>query len=363
VSIKFPKIRINSFWSYQILGWFIYFATNLLLTLTISHVTWASLTIKISRILIGVFLTWLMRLFYKRLEIQSLNVISIILYSFVVSIIPSLIFYASTALLNIYLIGAVKPEIFFQLSRIISDFFVYNFPLFFGWSTLYFTIKFWMEWDNEKTRAEQAVALAHNAQMKMLRYQLNPHFLFNTLNSIRALIDENEKTARTLVTELSDFLRYSLISRNKSEVTLKEELDAIKHYLSIEKKRYENNLEINYYIDSHANSFPILSFLIHPLIDNAIKYGMQTSPMPLKIKISAEVVNNNLSLKVINSGKLLQNSNHFESIAGSGLDNIKARLLNTYPKKHKFDLYEKDGFVYALLEIYNSEGDSHEKTS
>jgi two-component system, LytTR family, sensor kinase len=363
VTNKFPKIRINSFWSYQILGWLIYFSTNLVLTLTIAYVTWASLSVKITRLLVGIGLTWLMRLYYKRLEIQSLNFISIILYSFIVSIIPSLLYYATTAALNVYLMGYKKPEVFFEFARIISDFFVYNFPLFFGWSALYFTIKFWMEWDNEKNRAEQAVALAHNAQMKMLRYQLNPHFLFNTLNSIRALIDENEKTARTLVTELSDFLRYSLVSRNKPEVTLKEELEAIRHYLSIEKKRYENNLEVEYNIDPPANNFPVLSFLIHPLIDNAIKYGMQTSPMPLKIKISAKVSDNVLILQVINSGKLLNNANHIDTIAGSGLDNIKARLQNTYPKGHKFELYEKDGYVYALLEIFNSEGDSHEKTS
>jgi LytS/YehU family sensor histidine kinase len=78
------------------------------------------------------------------------------------------------------------------------------------WSILYFVINFWLEWRREQERAVKATLLAQKAQLQMLRYQLNPHFLFNALNSVRALVDENQESARAMITELAEFLRYSL---------------------------------------------------------------------------------------------------------------------------------------------------------
>ena len=150
-----------------------------------------------------------------------------------------------------------------------------------SWSVLYFGIKFFLEWDLQKDKAEKAIALAQSAQLQMLRYQLNPHFLFNSLNSVRALIAENKDTAKHMITELSEFLRYSLLSRNYSDVPLQDELDALKHYLAIQKKRYEDKLEVSFHIEPEVKEFPILCFLLHPLVENAVKYGMQTSPLPL----------------------------------------------------------------------------------
>jgi LytS/YehU family sensor histidine kinase len=89
----------------------------------------------------------------------------------------------------------------------------------------------------------------------MLRYQINPHFLFNTLNAIRALVEENEKQAREMITELSEFLRYSLISSQYDNVPLSEEIDAIRHYFAIEKRRYENKLEVALEVSPLAEDF------------------------------------------------------------------------------------------------------------
>ena len=100
----------------------------------------------------------------------------------------------------------------------------------------------------------------------MLRYQLNPHFLFNALNSLRALVDEDEKNARQMVTELSEFLRYSLISKDLNNVPLKKEIEAIRNYLAIEKKRYEEKLEVVINIDPSTESCYLPSFLIHPVV-------------------------------------------------------------------------------------------------
>ena len=112
-----------------------------------------------------------------------------------------------------------------------------NLTIPFGWSILYFGIKYGNEWILEKERADKANLLAQSAQLQMLRYQLNPHFLFNSLNSIRALINEDQKASKEMVTELAEFLRYSLTSKDFANVPLREEIEAIQHYLSLEKKK------------------------------------------------------------------------------------------------------------------------------
>jgi LytS/YehU family sensor histidine kinase len=227
-------------------------------------------------------------------------------------------------------------------------------PIFFGWSVLYFGMKYWFDWETEKKRALKAKSLAQHAQLQMLRYQVNPHFLFNALNSVRALIDEDKKNAKGMITELSEFLRYSLITRDHTEVTLKDELEAIRHYLSIEKKRYEDKLDVSFDIEPSAEDYPILSFLIHPFIENAIKYGMKTSPMPLRIRVNVSTKDGQLRIEVSNTGHWLQPATEPETKiegTGTGLENVRARLENAYPNKYHLETKELDGWVKAILEI------------
>jgi len=174
-----------------------------------------------------------------------------------------------------------------------------------GWSALYFGIKFWQEWMIQKEKTEKANVLAQTAQLQMLRYRMNPHFLFNALNSIRALISENKLFAKRMVTELSEYLRYSLVSRNYQNVPLKDEIESIRHYFEIQKIRYEDKLGVSFDIDPSAEEYPIMSFLIHPLVENAVQYGMRTSSMPLKIRIKAELFEKNLLIEVLGFGNEL----------------------------------------------------------
>ena len=222
-----------------------------------------------------------------------------------------------------------------------------------AWSAIYFGVKIWLAWQTQKERTEKAQALAQDAQLQMLRYQLNPHFLFNALNSIRALISENKNCAKTMITELSEFLRYSLIGKEQSEVPLKHEVGALQHYFAIQKKRYEEKLEVTFEIDPNAEDYPVLSFLIQPLVENAIKYGMKTSKMPLQIWIRAKLEKEHLNIEVQNTGKWVTASKDktSEEGTGTGLDNIRQRLDNTYPNGYQLDLSEKDKTVLAVLKI------------
>jgi len=228
-----------------------------------------------------------------------------------------------------------------------------------GWTSLYFGIKTWGEWKEQGERARTANALAQGAQLQMLRYQINPHFLFNAMNSIRALVDENEDKAREMITELSEFLRYSLISKDYADVPLREELEAIQYYFAIQKRRYEDKLDVRYDIQPQAAEFPVLSFLIHPLVENAIKYGMRTGPMPLIVHLAARLQDHSLVIEVRNTGKWVEPSppESPDSLGtGTGLDNVRRRLENAFPDRHRIAIFEKDGSVHVQLTIQGQEG-------
>jgi LytS/YehU family sensor histidine kinase len=192
----------------------------------------------------------------------------------------------------------------------------------------------------------QAHALAQQAQLEMLRYQLNPHFLFNALNSIRASIDEDKARAKQMVTEFSEFLRYSLTSSDKANIPLGEELAAIRNYLAIEQIRFEDRLEVQFEIEAKAEDVRIPGFLIHPLVENAIKHGMN-GDAPLRLRIAARVNNGALHVEVANSGHWHKHGNG----TGIGLRNVEQRLQQLFPDRSRFAIAEADGWVRATIEI------------
>ncbi|MEI6457102.1 MAG: histidine kinase [bacterium] len=238
---------------------------------------------------------------------------------------------------------------------------VMNFIPLLAWSTLYFSITWWLEWQYEKRRAEEAIHLARKSQFEMLRYQLNPHFLFNSLNSARALIDEDPRSAREMITELSEFLRYSLVDKDIAFRPLRDELRALQHYLSIEKKRFEEKLQINYEVDPLTAERPILGFLIHPLIENAIKYGMKTSESPLKLLIRTSLDKDYLVIRICNSGRWIEEDQHDGTTGkgtGTGLVNVQKRLENAYPGRHYFRIEKSPDQVCIIIGINESDGES-----
>ncbi len=222
------------------------------------------------------------------------------------------------------------------------------------WSGLYLGLSLRSEWKSQEMRAEKAGSLAQQAQLQMLRHQVNPHFLFNALNAIRALIDEDEAKAGDMIADLSEFLRYSLISKSYADVPLRDELTAVRHYFSIQKKRYEDKLEVKIEVGPGAEDYPVLSFLVHPLVENAVKYGMKTSPLPLRVSVEAFVADGDLHVRVGNTGRWVDPAKAEQPDlrgTGTGLANIRARLANAYPGRHSLEVVEKDGWVLIELRI------------
>jgi len=185
-----------------------------------------------------------------------------------------------------------------------------------------------------------------------LRYQLNPHFLFNALNSIRASIDEDSRRAKRMVTEFSEFLRYSLLNDNSALVDLRQEIEAIKNYLAIEKIRFEEKLEVTFNVEPAAEQCQLPGFLVHPLVENAVKHGMTNNSGPLKICIAATMRDGRLVVEVANTGRLDMRTQPTNGGGTQiGLRNVRERLAKLYPDKSSFSLRQEGAWIRATIEV------------
>ena len=350
MDLKDIKNKKSSFWILHISGWF---------SLSIIYlVLYYRGYINDPQALFAIFLTYiigfavslLLRYFYKKIDYKKCSISKLSIYVIVSSVIGANIWFWLDIAFSIPLHSEDWYSTYITSQRILSETWWHSFVL--GtWSALYFVIKLWIEWNLQKDLADKANALAQSAQLQMLRYQLNPHFLFNALNSIRALIEEDKNKAKSMITELSEFLRYSLISKNYKNVPLKEELKAIEHYFKIEKKRFEDKLQVVINVDERAEDFPVLSFLVHPLVENAVKFGMQTSKMPLEINLNAKIENDGLVVEVTNSGKWVEKKSGDTNGTGTGLKNIQERLENAFLNRHSFEININDAQVTVRIKI------------
>jgi hypothetical protein len=170
------------------------------------------------------------------------------------------------------------------------------------------------------------------SELALLRYQMQPHFLFNALTAVMAVSDDKEKVEE-LTQSLADYLRFSLNKRNDDYSPLGEELEALENYLHVEKIRFAEKLEYRINADPEARASTVPSHLVQPLLENAIKYGQQTSPMPLRILIQAKRTGKHLQIIVENTGSWLKPSPSSRDQGlgmgigiGMGISNLRRRL-------------------------------------
>ncbi|HEY5808625.1 MAG TPA: histidine kinase [Povalibacter sp.] len=199
------------------------------------------------------------------------------------------------------------------------------------WMGLYFAFKYYESTQIQHESALRASALAQEAQLKMLRYQLNPHFLFNTLNAISTLIIDNRNSvANSAVSGLSEFLRYTLDQDPMKKVTVAQELEALNLYLNIEEMRFGNRLSIRHEIDDAAKDMLMPSLLLQPLIENAIKYAISPREQGGTICIGAQVTAGTLHLCVADDGPGLVDPQRMTNGRGVGIRNTRERLQVLY---------------------------------
>jgi len=219
------------------------------------------------------------------------------------------------------------------------------------WGAVYFIVFLFDRLFSQQVRTQEAENLAIQARFQLLQNQLNPHFLFNSLNSIRALIFENQQKAADLVTDLSGFLRYNLQQSGVLTIPLQEEIEAIRTYLSIEQKRYEGDLQVTVEMDHGCTGIRVIPNLLLPLVDNAVKHGMQTSAMPLKVGIVARMSGKGLYLEVSNTGRW-NSGQHREG--GVGLNNVRERLQNRYGERFTMEIDQEPVLVRVIIHLPES---------
>lgn len=212
------------------------------------------------------------------------------------------------------------------------------FYIFLCWICLYFGIKFYKGMQEAKQRALLAAALAQEAQLKMLRYQLNPHFLFNTLNTISTLIlDQQNKLANKMLSRLSKFLRHSLESDALQKISLASELKALNLYLNIEKVRFEERLVLTFDISDEAQQCLIPSLILQPITENAIKYAIGQSIEGGTLLFKAHCDAEKLYLSINDDGPGLSGEKN-NSGTGVGLRNTQERLQEFYGDAYEFNM-------------------------
>lgn len=230
-----------------------------------------------------------------------------------------------------------------------------------AWSALYYAINFFLQVEEQNDRLERLEAQATAAQLAMLRYQLNPHFLFNTLNSISTLVLLKQTApANAMLTRLSSFLRHTLVMQPGAKVTIAEEVETLQLYLEIERMRFEERLRTEFTIDPAAAMALIPSMLLQPLVENAIKYGVSAQEEGARISLAAQVLGNRLRLTVSDTGPGMQGSRRNDIIenspgaghavsTGVGLANIRDRLAQAYGEDHRFDIVTPAGGGFTVI--------------
>jgi signal transduction histidine kinase len=201
----------------------------------------------------------------------------------------------------------------------------------------------------EQLKRAQAETVAQEAQLKMLRYQLNPHFLFNTLNAISSLVQSQDSVkANAMIVQLSNFLRYSLDKDPIGRVSLKEELDALKLYLNIEKTRFGDRLELDFDIDPGADNIKVPSLILQPLAENAIKYAIAPMENGGKITVKASQNEDSLVVELSDSGPGIEQTAKSPK-GGVGLRNTIDRLRAFYGETYKFTINHRVGRGTTVL--------------
>ena len=234
-----------------------------------------------------------------------------------------------------------------------------------AWSALYFAINYFLQLEEQNDRVIRLEAQAASAQLAMLRYQLNPHFLFNTLNSISTLVLlKQAEPANAMQSRLSAYLRYTLANEPTAQVTLAQEIETLKLYLDIEKMRFEERLRPHFAIDPAVSRARLPSLLLQPLIENAIKYAVTPQEEGADITISAQLAGQNVRITVSDTGMGLPADGADPTTGGAtestgvGLANIRDRLAQAFGDQQRFDVHMggEGGFTVVIEFPFQPDG-------
>lgn len=327
------------YWTFQVSGWTLYASVNIFfIVIGPQKITFETL---LSFILLGVFFiasTHFFRFFIKKLGWIRLDILKLIPRAlaaiFALSVSYVLFEVTLIHLFNQFFIEDVFIGVLMNLLTAMI--------LYIVWSMIYFLYQY-IESYNKSLKYEAAI---NEIELNKLKSQLNPHFIFNALNSIRALVDENPVKAKTAITKLSNIMRNSLIMDKNKIISFSEELQTVKDYLDLEVIRFEERLKTEWCVDPRAADFPVPPLMIQTLVENGIKHGVSKLKKGGLIRIEANIDNAVLLIRIRNSG-------HYEngsSTVGYGISNTIQRLKLIYGPDAYFHISNEDA-NFVLTEI------------
>jgi two-component system LytT family sensor kinase len=345
------KMTINRnkiiYWFLQFVGWMFY---GLLLFLAASNLSSFKWTIAFSLNLLfsvgfGILISHQMRIQVLAKSLVKINQFSTLVKLLLIAAVFSFIYVLTTKLASSFLAFSFSNwDILSLLVNWASVFVVFNF-----WLALYFIFLLFEETQRKEIHNIILNATQIELELQNLRSQLNPHFLFNSLNSIRALVEVDPKKSKEAINLLSSLLRSSLTVNKSTLVTIEKEMEMVEAYLKLEKIRFEERLEIKIHIAEELLNVNIPAFTIQTLVENAIKHGISKLMHGGVIEINLLKENNQLKLLVSNSGTL-----GTETDLGIGLSNLKKRLQIQYGSNFKFNLKQMEMVVVEVLISLNS---------
>ncbi|UTW54993.1 sensor histidine kinase [Kordiimonas sp. SCSIO 12610] len=330
--------RNKAFWLFQCSGWLGYILVRVFHSLTaISSFDefGFNFPIVLPVAIIGILLTCILRIVYRRVRDSS------VVITFVIAILSCALLGLLLSSIEAFIAPYLIPDFGFATGFAQFNNAMFQSTVLFAWSSIYFGYHYYTGFLEQQERALKATAMAHQAQLKMLRYQLNPHFLFNTLNAISTLVLEKAgDDANKMLTKLSSFLRYTLVNQPTQRTSLEQELQATSLYLDIEAVRFGERLKIVLDIDDKAKSALVPSLILQPLVENAIKYAIAPEIDGGTIRICAHVMGRRLMLMLEDTGPGIPDVNNIVSQSGSGVGivNTKDRLTQIYGETHELTL-------------------------
>ncbi len=338
--------KISRYWLCQLGGWFAWFATSAFFYFTLTDPSKAKqpfvyLTLIGILFVLGIFFSHLMRRVIKEYNLLEKpiqqQIFSFILLTILFAIIFSCTFVAITTTFGIHLKTEYKIPL---LNRVTANS-ITNFFILFIWNLIYYTYHFVERNRKQEVDTLKLQSVVKELELKTIKSHINPHFIFNALNSIRALVDENPPRARTAITELSNILRSSMQAEKLETVPLERELNIVKDYLALEKMRFEERLNIEMDIDEDTLTQPVPPMMLQTLVENAIKHGISKKINGGTIRIVSGFVEGHHELLVQNSGQL----NGYVNNEGFGVRSTQDRLNLLYQGKARFDIKNLDAEI------------------
>lgn len=325
----------NIYWNCQFIGWSLYAAINLFFFKLSYNTNLKDILLFLIWLPLGITITHAYRFVILKFNVLRFRLYIQIPIILIASLVLSILFFIiNISIVNLFSSTSESIDLIAATQKILSLVLI-----FIIWSVIYFGFHFFDNYKKTEIQNLRLEATSKEVELNKLKSQLNPHFMFNSMNSIRALVDEDPKKAKIAITQLSNILRNTLMMHKNKYITLEDEIALVKDYLELEHVRFEERLIFNFDIDPQTLSLNIPPMMIQTLVENGIKHGISKYPEGGSISVISLKTDNNYKIEIINTGQLGDVS---KTDSGFGVANTTNRLELLFGRKASFNLKNLD---------------------